>query len=232
MSSSDNTLVDEPAVPRTVGRVLDLLEIVLAIDGCNLTTAAHEAGLTPTSALRHLRALETRGYLTRDDAGRFGVGPTMVRLAASVRSTAPVDDLIDAARPVLDELAATTGESAYLAVADRDTATYVACAESTRAIRHVGWVGEQVPLSTTALGAALDRPGTVAVRVGAVEPDITAVSCALDPTGSLRAAVSVVGPTQRLDAAALATTSSAVEAAARQLASFAPPPVPTRQEIR
>jgi DNA-binding IclR family transcriptional regulator len=207
-------------VPRSVGRVLDLLEIVLAADGCSLTAAANSAGLTPTSALRHLRALEARGYLVRDDGGLYGVGPTMVRLAAGVRAQQSVDHLIEAAQPVLTELAGTTGESAYLAVADGDTATYVACAESARAIRHVGWVGQHVPLATTALGAALDRPGTPAVRVGAVEPDITAVSCAVPPNGALRAAVSIVGPAQRLDGDALAVASAAVGAAAERLASL------------
>ena len=218
-------------VPRAVGRVLDLLEIVLVGDGCSLTAAANAAGLTPTSALRHLRALEARGYLVRDDGGLYGVGPTMVRLAAGVRVQGSLDDLIGAAQPVLEGLAAVTGESAYLAVADRDTATYVACAESARAIRHVGWVGQHVPLATTALGAALDRPGTTAVRVGAVEPDITAVSCAWPPRGALRAAVSVIGPAQRLDGAALTAASAAVAAAAERLASLRLPLTTDSQEI-
>jgi DNA-binding IclR family transcriptional regulator len=208
-------------VPRSVGRVLDLLEIVLAADGCSLTAAANAAALTPTSALRHLRALEARGYLVRDEGGLYGVGPTMVRLSAGVRAGASIDHLIDAARPVLDELATLTGESAYLAVADGDTATYVACAESARAIRHVGWVGQHVPLATTALGAALQQPGTPAVRVGALERDITAVSCALPATGELRTAISVVGPSQRLDGDALSVATGAVAAAARRLAAVA-----------
>ena len=52
--------VDDELVPRSIGRVLDLLEIVLA-GPCTLTAASGEAGLTPTTALRHLRALEARG---------------------------------------------------------------------------------------------------------------------------------------------------------------------------
>lgn len=220
----------ESAVPRSVGRVLDLLEIVLAADGSSLTAAANAAGLTPTSALRHLRALEARGYLERDDGGLYRVGPTMVRLSAGVRAEGSLDEFVRAAQPVLEELAAATGESAYLAVADGDTATYVACAESARAIRHVGWVGQHVPLATTALGAALDRPGTPAVRVGAVEPDITAVSCAMPASGALRAAVSVVGPSQRLDGGALAAATSAVVAAAERLASHRLPITTNLQE--
>ncbi len=208
------------AVPRGVGRALDLLEIVLAEPGCNLTTAAHAAGLTPTSALRHLRALEARGYLARDDGGRYGVGPTMARLAAGVRTRDALDQLIAAAQPILAELAGRSGESAYLAVADGDSATYVASVESTRAIRHVGWIGQQVPLAATAIGAALERPGTVATRVGAVEPDIAAVSCAVPPVGALRPALSVLGPAHRLTGPELDAARTAVECAADRLATL------------
>ena len=49
---------DDPAVPRSIGRLLDVLEIVLSKHSCNLTSAATTSGLTPTTALRYLRALE------------------------------------------------------------------------------------------------------------------------------------------------------------------------------
>ena len=52
---------DETTLPRSIARVLDLFEIVLATSRCNLTTAANASELTPTTALRYLRALEARG---------------------------------------------------------------------------------------------------------------------------------------------------------------------------
>lgn len=192
--------VQGEVVPRAISRVLDLLEIVLAEKSCTLTRAATESGLTPTTALRHLRALEARGYLDRDPNGVFSAGPTLLRVAASLRDEGPLDRLIVAAQPHLDALAAETGESSYLAVSDGKTGTYVATAESNRAIRHVGWVGQNVTLEGTAVGEALESPGTVAVRTGAVESDITAVSLALPSTGKLGVAISVIGPKQRLDA--------------------------------
>ncbi len=70
-----------------------------------------------------------------------------------------LDRLAATAQPHLDRLAERTGESAYLAVSDGRTGTYVATAESSRAIRHVGWVGQNVELTGTALGAALAEPG-------------------------------------------------------------------------
>lgn len=185
-------------VPRSIGRVLDLLEVVLSEGECNLTTAAALSELTPTTALRHLRALEARGYVSRDADGQFRAGPTLFRIAASLRSDGPIDRLIAAAQPYLDELAALTGESTYLAVGDGRSATYVAAASGTHAIRHVGGVGQQVSLDGTAVGAALRDPGQVCVRKGAVEDDITALSLGLPVVDAMQVAVSVLGPAHRL----------------------------------
>jgi len=198
LSTTDNTTsLDETSVPRSVTRVLDLFEIVLAERNCSLTLAAGSTGLTPTTALRYLRALEIRGYVNRDGSGDFSAGPTILRIAASLRGSNFLDRLIAVAQPHLDRLAEQTGESTYLAVSDGRTATYVATSESARAIRHVGWVGQDVTLYGSALGAALAEPGIVATRTGAVEPDITAMSRGLTPTGDLGVAVSVVGPEYR-----------------------------------
>lgn len=189
----------EHAVPRSVGRVLDLLEAVLGTTGCTLTNAADACGLTPTTALRHLRALEARGYVERDRAGIYSVGPTMRRLTATLGDDDPIRRLVAAAQPHLDELAATTGESAYLAVSDGRIATYVATAVSDRAIRHVGWVGQNVTLDGTAVGAALASPGSCTTRTGAVEPDITAISIAVGVPDTTGVALSIIGPTHRFD---------------------------------
>ncbi len=196
-SPSEPRIIDEVDVPRSIGRVLDLFEIVLAQGRCTLTSAANAAGLTPTTTLRYLRALEIRGYIDRDSSGNFSAGPTALRLAAGLRGGTALDRLISTTQPHLDRLAERTGESAYLAVSDGRTGTYVATAESSRAIRHVGWIGQHVPLDGSALGAALERPGSVVTRTGAVEPDITAMCRALITTGTLDVAVSIVGPEHR-----------------------------------
>lgn len=189
--------IDESVVPRSVGRVLDLLETVLSATPTNLTGAAAANGLTPTTALRHLRALEHRGYVRRDGTGAYAVGPTMLRLTARLRHLDPLDGLIAAAQQHLDALAASTGESTYLAIGDGRAATYVAAAESTRAIRHVGWIGQEVTLEGTALGEAFRRPGRTATRTGAVEPDITAISRVVPVDAPVAVAISIIGPAHR-----------------------------------
>jgi len=195
-TTTDAATID-PAVPRSIARVLDLFEFVLAERRCNLTAAANASELTPTTALRYLRALEARGYVDRDNGGNFSAGPTILRIAASLRGGEGLDRLAVTAQPFLDRLAERTGESTYLAVSDGRTGTYVAAAESARAIRHVGSVGQVLDLDGTALGAALAEPGAVATRVGAVEPDITAMSVAVPVVGKLGVAISVVGPAHR-----------------------------------
>ncbi len=187
----------EGGVPRSVARLLDLFEIVITRRTGNLTAIANASGLTPTTALRYLRALQARGYIDRDDSGDFSAGPTILRIAASLRGGTGVNRLIAVAQPHLDALAKRTGESTYLAVSDGTTGTYIASAESPRAIRHVGWVGQNVELDGSALGAALADPGTIAVRTGAVEADITAMSRSLPADGKLALAVSIVGPQHR-----------------------------------
>lgn len=188
---------DSSVVPRSIGRLLDLLEIVLAEQRCNLTTVAKQSQLTPTTALRYLRALEARGYVDRDSIGDFSPGPTILRIAATLRGTTVLDRLVVIAEPHLVELADKTGESTYLAVSDGKTGTYIATAESRRAIRHVGGVGQQLALEGSALGAALANPGAVAIRTGTIEADITAMSQAIKTEGKLGVAISIVGPEHR-----------------------------------
>jgi len=207
----------EIAVPRSVGRVLDLLETVLVDGPCSLTAASAQVGLTPTTALRHLRALEARGYLDRDGSGIFDAGPVMLRLAASLCESKELDRLIAAAQPVLTKLAGTTGESTYLAVSDGRQATYIATAESDRAIRHVGWVGRVIPLDDTAIGEALASPGSVAFRVGAVEPDVTAISLSPGNHNKLGIAISVIGPSHRLDHSVVTTVGKSLKTAVAEL---------------
>ena len=193
-----------PSTPsRSTGRSLDLLEFVLTEGETNLTSAAAAAQLTPTTALRHLKSLEARGYVQRDTLGTFSAGPTFLRLAAAALESGPQAHLIALARPHLLTLSEQTGESAYLAIREADQAVYLAMTESTRAIRHTGWLGRQVPLTGTAVGEALLGEDGVRIRRGAVEPDITAAAVGIRAGTGVVAALSVVGPTHRMDEAQL-----------------------------
>lgn len=217
----DAATADDAVVPRSIGRVLDLFEAVLSEGTCNLTAAAKATDLTPTTALRYLRALEARGYVGRNDDGDFSAGPSILRIAASLRGGGLLDRLATIAQRHLDALTEHTGESTYLAVTDGRTGTYIATAKSKRAIRHEGWVGQRVALRGSALGAALAQPGVIVTRTGAVEADVTAMSRALAVDGKLGIAVSVVGPKHRFTSSRrhehAITLNETVEALQREL---------------
>ncbi|MCH2412860.1 MAG: helix-turn-helix domain-containing protein [Acidimicrobiales bacterium] len=219
------TITSPPApstlhVARSAERALQLLDVVVSAGRMPLGEAAKAVDLPTSTALRHLRALEQHGWLDRDDAGRFSAGPAFLRLALASLREGPVAHLTAVAQPHLDRLAEATGESAYLAVRERSQAVYLTAAESSRAIRHTGWVGRTVPLDITAVGAALTGDGSpVAHRnVGAVEPDVSAaVAPVVGPDGDVVDAISVLGPAQRLKGKALDATATEVRAAAEAL---------------
>lgn len=204
-------------MPRSVGRAFELLERVVADGETNLTTAAQRAGLTPTTALRHLRALEALGYVHRDHDGVYSAGPAVLRLAAAARDDGPLARLVAAAQPVLDDLTAATGESSYLAVAESEQAVYLATSESARSIRHVGWVGRTVPLDGTAIGEALRGAAGPQHRAGTIEPDISAIAHAVTDGDEVVAALSVIGPTHRMDRAAVSAAGDSVRDAVAAL---------------
>lgn len=79
-----------------------------------LTELAAELGLNKTTTFRILGALERARFVVRDAARQsYRLGPGVVQLGMQARRSA---GLHDAARPVLEALAAETGEAATLEV--------------------------------------------------------------------------------------------------------------------
>lgn len=208
--------------PRATDRGLALLRVVAdhatndtggaATQGIALADAARAVDLSPSTTLRQLRSLEMAGFASRSVDGRYLPGPELLRIARSLATTATLPRLADAA---LLALAASTGESAYLAeAADSRYAVYVASHPGSHAVRHVSWLGQRVPRRASAVGAALAgkvESDGVAVRLDAVEPGITAVSAPVhDGSRKVVAAVSVVGPSFRLTDGSLAAARYAV----------------------
>jgi DNA-binding IclR family transcriptional regulator len=110
-------------------------------------------GRPKSTISRWLSALERAGFLDRDEAtARYRVS---LRLAALGELARQATSLQRAARPVLERLARTTGETSNLAVLDGSEAMNIEVAVSPRPIMHLGWIGRRLPLHTTAAGKAL-----------------------------------------------------------------------------
>ncbi len=205
----------EVSTIRVVGRALRLLTVAAERPaGIGLADAARHVGLAPSTTHRILRALETAEFVRRDDDGLFHAGSELVRLGALHTSQTALADL---AQPHLDALAESTGESCYLAIAaNDDAAIYVRYAPSPHALRHVSWLGRQLPRAGTAVGAALEgrcsRLGVAVVRDG-VELGTTAVARPVQVHGQVLGVLSVVGPSFRIGAARQRAITTALTAA-------------------
>lgn len=204
------------AVAPTVVQVLDVLE---AFDSrtprLSVPEVAVRMGLDLALASELVQVLVAQGLLSYDPSGRVGLGLRIVGLAARV---APIEHLMQIARPHLESLRDRTGETANLLVRDGANALYLDQVESPRSLRVSGWIGRRIPLSGSASGAALTGPGVHTVT-DAVEPGVIAIACGIAEIGGVRAAVSITAPVIRLKGSLIAKAEGDVEATANAIAS-------------
>lgn len=183
---------------RTVERALSLLGAVCETGRVCLAAAARSAELSPSTALRLLRTLESSGFVRRDAEGDYIPGSRMMQLGARALQA---ESLVEQCRPEMIELEQVTGESVYLGIRSRSAAVlYIAIVEGSHSVRHVGWVGKEIPLEGSAAGAVLsgNRPadGYVVADRG-VEQDVTAIAAPILAAGSVVASLSVLVPSYR-----------------------------------
>jgi DNA-binding IclR family transcriptional regulator len=106
--------------------------------------------LPKTTTHRIVTALEHEGLLRIDGDGRIWLGPRLQRWAGDAR-----DQLVAQARPLLVELARTTGETADLSVQIGATAVFIDQVASNHRLRAVSAVGDAFALHTCANGKAM-----------------------------------------------------------------------------
>ena len=137
-----------------VERSLVVLETLAVYpDGCPLSRLATAANM-PVSAVHRLLVELTRlGYVRQErEQGTYRLTIKLVALGLSFLSRSGV---VDVAQPLLDRLAAESGELVRLAVIDDDDLTFVAKAQGARgALRYDPDMGLSVPLFCSAAGHA------------------------------------------------------------------------------
>src|ERR1700761_3093473 len=134
-------------------RALAIIEL-LAKQGGSLQLAAIADTLNiPRSGTHRLLAeLGEEGYVRQDEHGEYMLALKLVSLALIYLSTGGV---LDVSQPVLDRLAAASGELARLGVAEGDHITFVGKAQGAKSgLRYDPDMGSQPPLHCTASGQA------------------------------------------------------------------------------
>lgn len=150
------------------------LRILLAFEQgggeLRVTDLASRLAVHKSTASRLAGTLAAHGFLERADGSEaFRLGRRIIRLgmvAAGGR------DLVDLARPAMEQLAAATGETVVLSVAVDEEAVDVAQVESRFLVGGKRWLGLRSPLHATsdgkvllAFGAARLAPRTRLARV-------------------------------------------------------------------
>ncbi|QAY63163.1 IclR family transcriptional regulator [Xylanimonas allomyrinae] len=177
---------------QSVDRALELLELLADAGGqATLGELAERTGLPLATIHRLIRTLLNRGYVRQLPSRRYTIGPRLIRLGESAGRQFGSD-----ARPYLARLAAELGESANLAMIDRDMVVYVAQSSSAHSMRMFTEVGRRVHTHCTAVGKMVlsqlpDRTVTeIMARVGmpqVTEKTITTVPALLAELESVRA---------------------------------------------
>ena len=131
-------------------RILDTLHA--APSGLQLKEIARLTGINKSTAYRFLAHLESEGYLFRDDAGAYVIGPKLARLGSGINYE---ETLRKISRPVLHKLWQITGETTNLAILEGHEVLYLDVIESSHTFRLASQVGARRPLYCTSLGKAI-----------------------------------------------------------------------------
>src|SRR5207244_407558 len=174
--------VDAPKVPRikqeytslsagqSIERALDLLECLARTSGwAGISELSHATGQPVGTIHRLLKTLTAREYVVRDSrTRRYALGPAFRRLAGTGLQT---PDWTEIATPFLQELVEISGETANLAVLERNRAVYEAQAQPSRLVRMFTALGNRVPLHCTGCGKVLlaYQPDSVVASIVAEE---------------------------------------------------------------
>lgn len=118
--------------------------------GLSLGQIAERVGLARSTVQRIIAALELEKLVIQaSPTGRMRLGPTILRLASSVRT-----DFAGLARPLLVELSKQLGETVDLSIIKKDQAVFIDQVTGPHRLRTVSVVGESYPLYCTANGKA------------------------------------------------------------------------------
>ena len=118
--------------------------------GLSLGQIAQRVNLARSTVQRIVAALQAEQLvISATPNGRVRLGPTILRLAASLSS-----DFLALARPVLERLSNELHETVDLAVVKKDHLIFIDQVSGSQRLRTVSAVGESFPLTCTANGKA------------------------------------------------------------------------------
>lgn len=147
---------DERGGATSALRVLEILEALASSDARSLRELTDLMQLPRASLHRLLRSLEGAGFLT-ESGQRYSIGPRSQRLAQLLSAGGQLANLAERARPVLERLAARTGETVILGrlSEERSEIVYVDVIVAESPLQYAVPSGDRRPLYSSATGKAV-----------------------------------------------------------------------------
>lgn len=149
----------ERAVSTTVyevgplGRALDILEQLATADEMALVELADAVGLSKSTAFRHLKVLQRRGYVIQDlDTKKYALGYGLLNLGYHARSHLHLPKVAQAA---MTSLAEAFNETIHLGALMGQEVVHIGVIPSTHALKMASEVGERTLVHVSALGKCL-----------------------------------------------------------------------------
>jgi IclR family KDG regulon transcriptional repressor len=147
---------------QTVSNALRLLEAFTDEIELGVSELSRRLALHKNNVFRLLATLEERGYIEQcADTERYRLGVRCLELGHTYERS---HTLLDCARPVLEQLAQSTGESTHLGVLEDFEVVHLDAVASDRLVGTGSRIGLRLPAHATALGKVLIACGDTAVR--------------------------------------------------------------------
>jgi DNA-binding IclR family transcriptional regulator len=146
-------MASEGAGVQSVARAVIVLELLADEGELGVSEIGRRLEVHKATASRLLATLATHGLVERNPAtDRYRLGFGVIHLAGAALAGL---DLVQQARPVMEDLAERTEETVNLGVLDGSSVVYVDQVAGTRAIVSVSWVGRRTPFHCTSNGKVL-----------------------------------------------------------------------------
>ncbi len=138
---------------RTVERAIQIIQVISQHpSGIGINALAAELALAKSTVSRLVATLEQHDVVQRTELGKYAIGNAPIQWV-SQRSYSDV--LSVRALPVLQHIAAETGEACTLCVLDGNNVLYLQQMQSQQDIQVRDWTGAQLPLHVTSAGKVL-----------------------------------------------------------------------------
>jgi DNA-binding IclR family transcriptional regulator len=173
------SLVKQPAFVKSANRALEIFELLAAEpNGLTISEISERLGFARSSTHGLVHTLFSRGYLSLDGGNRFYLGVRLIQLGLTVADRL---ELRSAAHGRLEQLVASTNDTALLVVPDGGELLYVdKVISDTRDVRTDPRMSMGRPLHCSSLGkallAALDEDSVLRILGGRPLPSVTEFS--------------------------------------------------------